>query len=67
LHEELIDDPSLEDFKINDALLRLHHGDDIAALDLCTRLDEPLHECAGFHIRAQTGHAKLSHWRVPFS
>jgi hypothetical protein len=67
LHEELLDDTCVEDFNINDALLRLHHGDDIAALDLRTRLYEPLYECAGFHIGAQTGHAKLSHWRVPFS
>jgi hypothetical protein len=31
------------------------------------RLYLPLHERTVFHIGAQTGHAKLSHGRAPFS
>jgi hypothetical protein len=67
LHEELLNHASLKDLDIDNALFRLHHGDDIAALDVRARLDMPLHERAGFHISAQTGHAEFSHWRAPFS
>jgi hypothetical protein len=67
LGEELLDYASLEDFNIDNPLFRLYHGDDIAALDVIAGLHEPLHERAGFHIGAQTGHAKLSHGRAPFS
>jgi hypothetical protein len=45
-HDEAVDRPALEDLDVDRALLRLDDGDDVAALDLISRLDQPLDERA---------------------
>ena len=54
-----LDRARLEDLDLDRPLLRLHHGDDVAALDRIARLDQPLDERSRFHVGAQRGHAEL--------
>ena len=61
LDQDLLDLAGLEDFDFDRALLRLDHGDDVAALDPIARLDQPLDQRARLHVGAERGHAEFDH------
>jgi hypothetical protein len=67
LHQELLDHPVLEDFDLDDALVRFHLGNDVTVLDAVAGLDMPHYQRPDLHISTQTGHAELSHGSAPFS
>jgi hypothetical protein len=61
LHQDLIDDAGLEDLDLNRALLRLDHGDHVAAPHLLARLLQPFHQGAGLHVGAKGRHDEVAH------
>ena len=60
-HEQLPDDPVLEDLDLDVGFLGVHDRDDVAAVHRGTRLDEPLHHGAVLHVRAERRHEELTH------
>ena len=64
IDQDLLDLAGLEDLDLDGALLRLDHGDDVAALDPIAGLDQPLDQRARLHVGAEGGHAELDHGAV---
>ena len=61
LDQHSLDLPGFEDFDLDRALLRLHHGDDIATLHAIAGLDHPFDKRARLHVGAERGHAEFRH------
>ena len=61
LDEQLAHHPVREDLHLEQPLLGLDHGDDVAAPHPLSRHHQPLDQLAGLHVRAQAGHAKFTH------
>ena len=54
----------LKNLDLDRALLRLHHGDDVATFQRCPLAFEPLDEGSLVHICAERGHAECGHRRT---
>lgn len=63
--EECADRSRVEAFDLDRRLRRLHHRDDIALCHGVAGPDQPLHEGALIHVRAERGHGEISHVSSP--
>ena len=58
---EGVDDAGGEYFDVDVRLLRLHLGNNIAALHAVAGFDIPTREFPGFHVGAETRHTEFGH------
>ena len=59
--QQRVHHPVFERLHVDGALDGFHHRDDLSPVDGVARLDLPLHQAGGFHVRPQRRHTEITH------